>query len=364
MLWANRWLEDIRAGRLPGEERKDVPGDRRLRTAHYGLGDVGKQVVTILARRPDVQIVAALDTDPLKVGRDVGEVAGLARGLGVEVSYDPELLVNAVHADIVLHATTPYISVALPQLLPLLLSGKSVVSACDELVYPWTSHPDMAARLDAAAKEGGVSLVAIGTGPGFVTDSLPLFLASACAEVEALSVTRVIDLAMESEAVRGAAGLGMTVDAFCKAADEGTVCFPSLLDSVSLMAARLGWQPDKLVETIEPIRASKRRETDATIVEIGRVVGIRQLAHGYRGGAEILRVSLVALLGIADPHDTITIRGRPPIRARIEGGIPSHVATAALAVHALSAVAAARPGLLSVTDLLDPCVRRGDRGRA
>jgi 4-hydroxy-tetrahydrodipicolinate reductase len=342
----------------------DAPDRRRLRTAHYGLGDVGKQVVAILARRPDVQIVAALDADPRNVGRDLGEVVGLGRGLGILVSYDPEVVVSRTEADVVLHATSPYLSVALPQLLPLLLNGKSVVSACDELVYPWTSHPDMAARLDAAAKEGGVSLVALGTGPGFVTDSLPLFLASACAEVEAVSVTRVIDLAKESDAVQAAAGLGMTVDAFCRAADEGAVCFPSLLDSVSLMAARLGWQPDKLVETIEPIRASKRRETDATIVEIGRVVGIRQLAHGYRGEAEILTVSLVALLGIADPHDSITIHGRPPIRARIEGGTPSHMATAALAVHALSAVAAARPGLLSVTDLLDPCVRRRDRVHA
>jgi hypothetical protein len=50
------------------------------------------------------------------------------------------------------------------------------------------------------------------------------------------------------------------------------------------MAARLGWQPDKIVETIEPIRAAKRRETAP--VETGRVVGIQQLA--YRSGTEIL----------------------------------------------------------------------------
>ena len=340
----------------------NTPDRRPLRTAHYGLGDVGKQVVTILARRPDVKIVAALDADPLKVGRDVGEVAGLASGLGVAVSYDPECLVNGENADVVIHATSPYLSVALPQLLPLLASGKSIISACDELVYPWVSHPEMAARLDAAAKKGGAALLAAGIGPGFVTDSLPLFLASACAEVEAVSVTRVIDLTKESEALRGAAGLGMTVDAFCKAADEGAVCFPSLLDSVSLMAAKLGWQPDKLVESIEPIRASKRRETDARIVEVGRVVGIRQLARGYRGGAEILTVSVIALLGTADPHDTVLVRGTPPISARIEGGIPSYLATAALAVHALSAVASAPPGLLSVTDLLS--IRADRRGRS
>jgi len=330
----------------------------RLRTAHYGLGDIGKQVVALLARRPDVDIVAALDTDPRNVSRDLGEVVGLGRGLGVLVSYDPVLLAGRTEADVVLHATSPYLSVALPELLPLLVSGKSVISACDELVYPWVSHPEMAARLDAPAKESGATLLAVGADPGFVTDSLPLFLASVCAEVDAVSVTRMIDLAKEPATARAAAGLGMAVDAFCRAADEGDVGFPALLDSVSLMAARLGWQPDRLVETIEPIRASKRRETDTTIVETGRVAGVRQLARAYRSGAEILRVNVIALLGAADPHDAILVRGRPTISARIEGGIPSHLASAALMVQTLPAVASARPGLLSFADLLSI---RGDR---
>jgi 4-hydroxy-tetrahydrodipicolinate reductase len=210
----------------------------------------------------------------------------------------------------------------------------------------------MASRLDATAKAAGAALLAVGASPGFVTDSLPLFLASVCAKVEALSVTRVIGLDKEPAAVRAAAGLGMTVDALRQAANEGTIGFPALLDSVGLMAARLDWQLDRLMETIEPIQATGRWETEATIVATGRVAGVRQLARGYSGGAETLRVDLIAFLGAPDPHDAIVIRGRPPISARIEGGIPSHLATAALMVQSLPAVAAAPPGLLSVTDLL------------
>jgi len=83
-----------------------------------------------------------------------------------------------------------------------------------------------------------------------------------------------------------------------------------------------------------------------------RVAGLRQLARGYRNDAETLSVDLIAFLGAPDPHDAIVIRGRPSISARIEGGIPSHLANAALMVHALPALATAPPGLLSVTDLL------------
>ncbi len=361
MVWLAHRQQYLEAGCLPAEQGEHVTERRPLRTAHYGLGEVGKQVVTLLACRPDVQIVAALDADPLKVGRDVGDVVGIGRALGVAVSWDPELLVRRVPADVVVHATSPYLSVASSQLLPFLAGGKSVISACDELVYPWTSHPHMASRLDAAARAAGATLLAVGASPGFVTDSLPLFLASVCAEVEGLSVTRVIDLGKEPAAMRAAAGLGMTVDAFREAADEGSVGLPALLDAVGLMAARLGWQLDRLVETIEPIRATGPCETEARIVAAGRVAGLRQIARGYRRGAEILRVDLIALLGATDPHDAIVVRGRPPISARIEGGVASHLATAALMVHALPAVAAAPPGLLSVTDLLSICGDRSGR---
>ena len=155
MLWS-AFQQQLEAGRLPDEQERRVTGAQRPRTAHYGLGEVGKQVVALLSRRSDVQIVAGLDVNPLKVGRDLGEVAGLDHDLGVSVSCDPELLVSGVDADVVIHATSPYLSVAVPQLLPLLASGKSVISACDELVYPWTSHGDMASRLNAAARKAGI----------------------------------------------------------------------------------------------------------------------------------------------------------------------------------------------------------------
>jgi hypothetical protein len=352
MLWSALQQQQSEAGCLSREQDMRASSGHPLRTAHYGLGDVGKQVVALLARRPDVQIVAALDVDPLRVGRDLGDVVRLGRTLGVAVSCDPELLIGGVDTDVVIHATSPYLSVASPQLLPLLASGKSVISACDELVYPWASHPDMATRLDATAQGAGAALLAVGASPGFVTDALPLFLAAACSEVEALLVTRVIELAKEPAAVQAAAGLGMTLDAFREAADRGAVGLPALLDSVALVAAKLGWRLDRSVEMIEPIRATKRWETEATIVGTGRVAGLRQLARGFRGDAEALRVGLVALLGATDPHDAIVVRGRPPISARIEGGIPSHLATAALVVHALPAIALGRPGLLSATGLL------------
>jgi hypothetical protein len=360
MVWLARRHREEEAAPLATEEEREAKERRPIRTAHYGLGEVGKHVVGLLGGRSDVQMVAAVDTHPLRVGKDLGDVVGLGYSLGVSVSCDPEVVISGVEADVVIHDTTPYLSVASSELVPVLASGKSVISACDELVHPWTSHPDMASGLDATAKKAGVAVLALGASPGFVSGSLPLFLASACAQVEGISVTRTVDLAKEAAAVRAAAGLGMTVDAFRKAADEGAVGLPALLDSVALMAASLGWRLDKLVETIEPVQATKRWETEAAIVEKGRVGGVRQLAHGDRGDVEVLRVELLAVLGAADPHDAIAIRGKPPISVRLEGSIPSDLATAALIVHALPALPAAGSGLISGMGLVGAPTDQGE----
>ncbi len=64
-----------RAGRAGG----------RLRTIHYGIGPIGAEIARVAAAREGVEIVGAVDIDPAKVGRDLGEVVGLDRALGVPI---------------------------------------------------------------------------------------------------------------------------------------------------------------------------------------------------------------------------------------------------------------------------------------
>ena len=50
--------------------------------------------------------------------------------------------------------------------------GSCVVSTCEELAYPFRKYPELAAKLDAEAKDGGVALIGTGINPGFVMDKL------------------------------------------------------------------------------------------------------------------------------------------------------------------------------------------------
>ena len=50
-----------------------------IRVLHYGLGPIGAAVVKQVAERRGFKIVGAVDIDPAKAGRDLGEVAGGGR---------------------------------------------------------------------------------------------------------------------------------------------------------------------------------------------------------------------------------------------------------------------------------------------
>ena len=59
-----------------------------IRVMFMGLGPIGCAVVKQVAARKGFKIVGAIDVDPAKVGKDLGEVAGLGRKLRIKVSGD------------------------------------------------------------------------------------------------------------------------------------------------------------------------------------------------------------------------------------------------------------------------------------
>ena len=61
---------------------------RTYKVIIWGLGNVGRSAVRMISeRRNTLKLVAAVDVDPRKVGRDAGEVFGF-EPVGVEVTSD------------------------------------------------------------------------------------------------------------------------------------------------------------------------------------------------------------------------------------------------------------------------------------
>src|SRR3990172_5270309 len=102
---------------------------QRIRTIHYGLGAIGAEVARLVLSRPEMEIVGAIDTHPLKASKDLGEAAGIGRTLGITVTYDAEQLLKHVYADVVVHATSSSLTTVYPQLLSIVSAEKSVISS-------------------------------------------------------------------------------------------------------------------------------------------------------------------------------------------------------------------------------------------
>src|ERR1700721_20356 len=166
---------------------------KKIRVIQYGVGPIGASIAPLMRQKNSLEIVGAIDTDPKKSGRDLGEVVGASDvPWGVAVSADAAAVL-AKPADIVVHTTSSYLTDVVDQLLACLGAGLCIVSTCEELAYPFRKHPQISKTLDDAAKEEGVALLGTGVNPGFVMDKLPLTLSAVSQRVDWVSAVRIGD---------------------------------------------------------------------------------------------------------------------------------------------------------------------------
>jgi hypothetical protein len=143
------------------------------RVIQWATGNIGGRALATSLTHPDLEVVGVRVFGADKVGVDAGELAGTDIVTGVKATDDVDALV-ALDADCVLHMPS---RLDLDELCRLLASGKNVVSTCSELLHARRALPaETVSRLEAACAEGGVSLFATGSSPGFISEVLPIAL--------------------------------------------------------------------------------------------------------------------------------------------------------------------------------------------
>jgi hypothetical protein len=324
---------------------------KKIRVVQYGVGPIGASIVRLMRQKQALVIAGAIDKDPEKAGRDLGEVVGADDApWGVTVSADSSEVLSHP-TDVVVHATSSFLTDVASQIMECLEAGACVVSACEELSYPYRKHPELAAKLDEAAKESGVTLLGTGVNPGFVMDKLLLGLSAACQRVDHAKAVRIVDASQRRLSLQKKVGAGLTVEEFQSRVAEGSVKHMGLPESVAMLSDGLGLDVDTITETIDPVVAAEPFRTDHVDVQAGQVAGIRQIARGITRGEEKVFLELKMYVGAPDPSDTIQLTGEPNLRMVIPGGTPGDVATASIAVNAIPALLAAPAGLRTARDL-------------
>src|SRR5256885_10340204 len=322
-----------------------------IKVMHYGLGPIGAAIVKQVAARPGFKIVGAIDIDPAKVGRDVGDVVGLPRRVGAKVSDDAAKALKSAKPDVVVLCTSSSIKKVMPQIEAVLNAKTPIVSTTEELAYPGYTHIRLARRIHALAKKKKVAVLGTGVNPGFAMDTLPIALTAVCERVDRIVVNRVQDARVRRLPFQQKIGAGLTTEQFQKKVDDGSVRHVGLTESIAMLADAMGWTLDRITDDIQPKLASVTISSEFLAVDPGYVCGIVQDGIGYRKREPVIKLHMEAYLGSPETYDSADIEGSPNLSMRIAGGIHGDVATASIVVNSIPKILAAPPGLHTMRDL-------------
>jgi hypothetical protein len=325
-----------------------------IRVLLYGLGPIGAMVARQLATRDGFRIVGAVDIDPNKVSRDVGELAGLERLLRIKVSPDARRTIKQSKPDVTVLCTASALRVVMPQVEDVLKAKVPLVATTEELSYPVRRNVALARTIDRMARKAKVAVLSTGVNPGFIMDTLPIALTAACERVDAITIERVQDARTRRLPFQQKIGAGLTSLQFEREVQRGSIRHVGLAESITMIAHALGWQLDRITDEVQPKIANATVASEFLAVDPGYVSGIIQDGVGYRHETPVIKLHIEAYLGAPEPHDSVHIEGVPRLKLTIPGGVPGDIATASIVVNSIPKVLSARPGLRTMMDLPVP----------
>src|SRR5262245_56693330 len=223
-----------------------------IRVLHVGLGPIGAAVARQLATRKGFRIVGAVDIDPNKVSRDIGEVAEIGRPLRVKVAADLRKTVKASKPDVAVLCTSSSLKGVMPQLEELLKLRVPVVSTTEELAYPASANRPLAKRIDELARKAKVAVLGTGVNPGFAMDALPIAMTAVCECVDRIDVRRVQDARSRRLPFQQKIGSGLTLEQFEKQVAAGAVRHVGFTESIQMIADAIGWTLTRITDQVRP----------------------------------------------------------------------------------------------------------------
>ncbi len=325
-----------------------------IRVAEWGTGMMGQGLLGFILDRPkDIDLVGVIVTNPAKEGKTVGEL--LDRPCDVRMTTD-FASVLAEKPDVVCINTQSNLHEITDQVVPAIEAGCNVICIAEKISYPWASDAAWGDRIDAHARQHGVSVLGTGINPGFMLDALIVMWSSICLRVDKIVATRVNDLSPFGPTVMKGQGVGTTVAEFERGVADGSIVghigFP---ESINLIARALGWTVERIEETREPIVTKVERSTPHVHVAAGDVAGCRHIGRGYVGGE--LKIELIhpqqihpELEGV-DTGDYIEIHGDPNVNMANKPEIPGGKGTYASTGNYIPLMKDAPAGMLTVVDM-------------
>jgi 4-hydroxy-tetrahydrodipicolinate reductase len=340
------------------------------RIVQWSTGNVGRHTLAGIDAHPELDLVGVFVSNPDKVGKDAGELAGLGHSLGVAATGDTDALL-ALRPDCIVHTAMAddRIFEALSDLERFLAAGINVVSSSPVMLqYPAPDDP-IAAPVIAAAERAGVSLFVNGVDPGFANDALPLVLSGICERIEEVRCSEVLNYNTYNQpmVLFDIMGFGRDID------DVPFLLTPGVLTMawgsvVRQIAAGLGVTLTAVTEWYEREAAPEDFEVDAGTIKAGTAAALHFEVRGMVGDRAVVVLEHVTRLrddlGAQWPKPAghgcyrVQITGEPnyTLDLQLMGTDGDHntaglKATAMRLVNSIPAVVDGPPGLLTALDL-------------
>ncbi len=343
------------------------------RVVVWGTGNVGRPAIRAVAAHRDLELVGVVVSNPEKVGKDAGELAGIAP-LGI-IATDDTSIATAHGIDAVVYTATADTRPddAYADLIGCLAAGVNVVSTSFyPLLHPPSAPRELIEVLEPVWAEGDASVFVSGIDPGWALDILPALLSGVSAGITEIRVQEVFNYALydQPEVVRSVIGFGGSMDEM-----------PLMLLDLSL---DMVWAPmvrvvaDLLGVEVEAIEIEvERRPLERTIevpgmgtFEQGGQGAFRFEVRGVVDGRPLIVMEHITRIDdecapdwptssspggehrvqiTGHPNLTVSIHGTEPGESGAAGG--GNATAANRIVNAIPAVVAAPAGPLSSRDL-------------
>ena len=136
--------------------------ERKLRIAQYGCGNMSAFIMRYAIEK-GAEIVCAFGRSSRNIGKDVGEIAGVAKtGVVVQDSKDAAAILREKRPDACIIATASLMRDLERPFRDCAESGVNAITLCEEAFYPWNSAPRTTRMLDELARKHGVTLCGSG----------------------------------------------------------------------------------------------------------------------------------------------------------------------------------------------------------
>jgi len=324
-----------------------------IKVIQIGMGPLGIKIAEFISQRKGIKTVAAVDKNPKLIGTKLNTLIDNL-SLGITIESELEKTIKKSAPDVAILSTVSDMVRITPQVLEILKLGIPIVSTCEELSFPWKTAGSLAHQIDQIAKKHHVAVLGTGVNPGFLMDSLPLFLTSVCQSVESILVTRYQNAAYRRIPFQKKIGAGLTLTEFKNKKKEGTLKHIGLTESIQFIAAELGWELDKTEDSISPVIAYEDINVYGSQVSKGCVSGVCQIGKGYINGEVKVTLTFQAAIGEEESYDEVEIKGSPNIKSRIVDGVNGDIATCAITINATKQILKAQPGLRTMADISIP----------